>query len=1041
MTNVTAPPGGATCPATAKESGLWLLESLVPGTGVNNLSVAFQVDGRLSTQALSAAVAHLLRRYEVLRTVFRETPDGLVRRVLPPSEATVPVQRRVGTGDDPLPELTAFVAGPFQPDDSLLLRALHLAHPTGDVCCLAVHHAVFDTLSAGPLLRDLIAGYEAALAGSPVPGALGTQVPAWTEPEPDPAGAQYWRRQLAGLDPAAMELAVGRPDPARITLVGDEVTRSLSAAAVAAVQRLTAALRAPESVVLLAGYALLLADHGAGPDLTIGAPVSARTRQAADAVGYHVGMLVLRLLVDRGGGFADLVRSARRVFLEGMRYAAYPVELLTDELPRTGSGWRNQLFRHVFNYLPVAGPAGFTVGGRPARQLVVENGGCRYDLSWMVSSGPGAIHIRAAFTTDVFDRDDVDLLLRRYDALLVRVGQQPDEPVRALSGWCDLDREVIAAANATDRPARLATVPAAVAGWVRARPQAPAVVDGDRVVSYGQLWGAAVATRDALAAAGVGNRDVVALLVRRGPALAAAALGAWLAGAAYLPIDPDHPAQRIAHQLADSAAAAIVTGPGLQLPPAQVPAGACLLPAVDPEAAAPAVPTADPAVDPDAPAYLIYTSGSTGRPKGTTVTHRSLANVIGHFADELGIGPGDTTLWQGTFSFDASALELYLPLVTGGRLAVAPDEARTDGAAMRQLLHRFEVTVLHATPTTLGLVLDDCAEQLASRHVLSGGEPLPAVLAGRLLSAGCRLRNVYGPTETTISSVSGELGAVGADPVDIGTPIANTRVFVVGADGRELPVGVRGELCIAGAGVSLGYHRLPDLTAQRFGSHPLYGRYYRTGDLARWLRSGRLALSGRVDRQVKLRGNRIELGEVEGVLLAHPEVSGAAVVVAGEGPDAVLTAFLLTGPGPTAPLPTDQLWEHCRRRLPIAAVPQVFVPIDRFPLTGSGKVDHRALRALAADPGQRTAGASADPATVADELVADLVRLWRTLLDRADAGPDSHFFATGGNSLLGARLTQEVQRLTGIRPRLTDVFDHPTPAALARRLRADGAAG
>ncbi|NJP44349.1 non-ribosomal peptide synthetase [Actinacidiphila epipremni] len=1030
--------------ASRKEQALWLLESFVPDSGVNNLSTAFRVAGDLAPQLLQDVVDRLVARHEVLRTVFREQDGTLLRQVLTTGAVRVAVEPLAPAGGTAEDDLTPYIARPFRTDGSPLLRAAHLRHPDGDVFCVAVHHSVFDGASSMILLREAATLYELLAGGHDVPAELAAPVPAWTPPPPSEASERFWREQLDGFRPTDLALRCEKPGGSQTTLLGGVVNHELSAQALAVVRRLQRALRAPEAVVLLAAYYVLLAAHGAGPDLTVGSPVSLRGQGEQDRIGYHINVLTLRARVTPEESFRQLVSATRKVFLGAMAHADYPVDDLLEIVPRDDAAWRNILFRHVFNYAPMAGATEFTLTGLPARQIVAENGSSKFDLEFFVSSAADRLQVRAAYYADVFEHADVEALVQRYEALLLTLDTAHDRPIGELRVWSPRDTAVIGAANATERPVPYGSVLKAVAAVAAARPAATALRDGDRDVSYAALWTGALRVRDDLRAAGIGRGDVVALAAPRGPELAAGALGVWLAGAAYLPLEPSHPASRLAYQLQDSGARAVLRGAGTALDCGQTPA--LTLPAL-PDAADTAPQTDAATPSSGECAYLIYTSGSTGRPKGTLVGHGALANLVAHFADELSAKDTDSALWLTTFSFDISALELFLPLTVGGAVVVAPDEARTDGTALADVLVRHDVGIVQATPTTWRMVLDQAGDRLGGRRVLSGGEPLPLALAQRLAATGCRLHNVYGPTETTIWSTS---GAVPEDVarVDVGGPLANTRLFVEGRPGQELPVGVSGELCIAGAGVALGYHGRPELTAERFGDHPEHGRYYRTGDLARWLPGGRMEILGRADRQIKLRGNRIELGEIEAVLLEHPQVRGAAVVVAGDpGSDAVLTAFVVVGD----PAATGTLWEHARGTLPPAAVPQSYVAVESFPMTGNNKVDIPALTRLAeqhraeAESGTDTANS---PATApGDDPVVDfLVGQWEKLLRRTDLGPDANFFASGGHSLLGAVLVQRAEAEFGVRLKLTELFDHPTPVALAARVRAlppreDGAAG
>ncbi|MFR9729793.1 non-ribosomal peptide synthetase [Saccharopolyspora sp. MS10] len=1021
-------------PATRKETALWMLEEFVPGTGANNLSLALRVRGGLDRAVAQEALRLLVARFAVLRTVFHRSGAELSKAVvdeLPVELATERLEPNADAGQ----RLTRFVALPFRPDGSPLLRAMLLSAPGGDVFCLALHHAICDVQST-EVLREAFAGYCTALARGerPAPESR-AEVPPWREPDPSPDSERYWREQLSGFDPAALELRCQHAEPGAATLRGEELTRSLSPDAHAAVRRLCRQVRAPESVVLLAAYAVLLAAHGAGPDVVVGAPFNTRGKEAPDAVGYHSSLLPLRLRADPAGTFRALATAARTTFMEAVAHRDFSADELLDVVERTGSQWRNVLFRHAFNYVPHArGQREFEVAGRPAELLPVENGSSQFDLEFFVSSDAESAAVRAVFYTGVLARADVELMVHRYDELLVTLAGRLDEPIGQVPVWCERDRAIIGAANDTGAAPPEGTVLHAVARQVEAAPGALAIRDGERGVRYGGLWRAAIEVRDRLGAAGVRGGDVVALLLPRGPELAAAVFGTWLAGATYLPLDPNHPRQRIDHQLADSGARTALVAPGAEFAGDRT----CVeVPAVEEDGSAPsgALAAAD-AADAGGFAYLIYTSGSTGLPKGIPILHRSLLNVLTDYADRFGVaGSAEPTGWMSTFSFDTSALELMMPLMSGGHAVVLPDEARTDGALLAAAIEAHGIGFLQATPTTWRLVADRLGALLAGRRLLCGGEPLPSGLARRLVAAGARLWNVYGPTESTIWATAGEVPGEPGDRVDVGSPVAATSVFIAGPRGERLPVGVRGELCVAGVGVGPGYHARPELTAERFGVDEVHGRFYRSGDVARWLPDGRIDLHGRIDRQVKLRGNRVELGEVEAVLQAHPEVAAAAVVVAGDpGGDGVLAAFLRM---PHRPEAVGELWEHARAALPAAVVPHRFTALESFPRTGSDKVDYLELaRRADADRAAGAAGGAEPGEEPEDGLAAHYAELWRELLGRAGLGRASNFFTSGGHSLLAAELAERIRADVGVRLKLSDVFENPTPDALAAKTRA-----
>ncbi|MFC9913223.1 amino acid adenylation domain-containing protein [Streptomyces sp. NPDC127197] len=1032
-------------PADSKEHALWLLDELVPVKGVNNLSVALQADGALLSPAVQGTVDLLLRRHEALRTVFRHEEAGLTKKVLDPDALRIEVEQLEAEPGAVTAVVGEFIARPFDIDGRPLVRAAQVRCADGDAFCLAVHHLVFDTVSGAVLLDEFTVGYTALAAGAAPPADLLAAQPPYREPAPRPAAVDYWRGQLAGADAAGLALWCGSEDLPEPTLTGDQITADLSPQATEVLRRLQKELRAPEAVVLLAAYGLLLARHGAGPDLVVGTPLNVRAREASRAVGYHVNTLPLRIPVDLGGGFRDLVRTARDAFLGAVAHADVPVDVLLPELRKDGgASWRNTVFRHLFNYVPDDGRTSFPLGDTTARRLPVENGFSKFDLEFFFLSSAEKVSIRAAYYTQVLDRADVRALLERFESLLLAAADRPDRPMGELPLAGPSDLAVLAACNDTARPVDPPSILAAVRERVALAPSAVAVVGGGRSTTYSALWRAAEHTRAVLADAGVGAGDIVALAAPRGPELAAAALGVWLAGAVYLPVDPEHPVQRLAYVLDDSGAQAVLRAPGVDLPE-DVRARVLPLEPIVQDGSGPLPDTgvrggpADSGPDPESCAYLIYTSGSTGKPKGTLVSHGSLANVVQHFAEELKVTAEDSVLWLTTFAFDISALELFLPLVCGGRLVVASDEARTDGRALLGEVVAHDVGILQATPTTWRVVADAADGQLAGRRLVCGGEPLPPALARTLAASGGSLLNVYGPSETTIWSTSGPVpGEVVR--VDVGRPIANTQVFVVDPDGRELPVGVQGELCIAGAGVALGYHNRPELTAQRFGDHPVYGRHYRTGDLARLRPDGSVELLGRTDRQIKLRGHRIELGEVEAVLLDHPGVRDVAVVVVGRGgPDAALVAFVESADG----VDTARLTAHARSLLPSAAVPQEIVVLPSLPTTANEKRDHLALTRLAEQRRSERSAAAGAAEAVPDAQTGTagrLLALWQTTLGRTDLGPHANFFDSGGHSLLGAQLVQRIEKTLGVPVRLTDLFAHPTPLAMAEHLDPDAAA-
>ena len=1024
-------------PLGRTEHAFWVLEQLAGRSGVSNIGIAFRTARPLRWWPLQTAVNRLVRRHPALRLRFAEIGGAPVRHLTAADDATTTVATRTTTADRLVQDLQAFLHEPFDLGRDLLLRAGHFTLPDGgSVVALAAHHIVVDAPSVQILVEELGRCYDAITATGRIPDDLADEAPLLNEPEPAPESTRYWLEHLRGVEPAAMVLPGTRPAPARPTFAGHTCSWAMTEPAQAAMRTLRQRLRTTDNVVLMSAFYLTLLRHGAGPDLVVGVPVGTRRPATRQHVGYGVSTMPLRVRVNPDAGFADLVRRVGEAFFAGVEHADATVERVLTERGHGTGDWRVPLFRHMFNYRPWSDEK-IRICGEVPDYIEDLFDRSRLDLQCIAVPEPDRFTLRCWHSTEVHDEPEIAAFVARMQALVVAAAAKPECPVTALPFGSPADEALVERFNHTGRPWRPPhTAVEHVAARAAAEPEATALLDGDRRVSYRELLGQAATVRDVLFAHGVGPGDVVALALARGLGLAAAILGVWAAGAAYLPLAAEQPPARLAFQVRDAGARLVMTGgdvdaawstvPVLAVPPVDASTG----PLLD-------GPLLDGPVDADAVAYAMFTSGSTGRPKAVAVTHRNLRNVVGDFSERLGPGSARAVLWSTAPTFDISVLELVLPLLNGGTVVVAPERAVLDPPALLRLIQRSDASLVQATPTAWRLIAPVAGDELTGRVLLCGGEPMPAVLARRLRALGERVFNVYGPTETTIWSTAAELDGDPDDPVPIGVPLANTQVFVVDTAGRWLPPGVPGELCIAGAGVSRGYLNRPELTAERFGTDPRFGRFYRTGDLARLRHSGVLDLAGRTDRQVKLRGHRIELDEVEAVLHEHPDVAVAAVAVRGDPQtDGRLVAFVQARAGDDGRRLREDLWRHARASLPGAVVPSGITVLDRLPITSSGKVDHRALREVEVDgsptvPGSRVDG---DPA-----LVEALTELWRDALRRPDLDAHGNFFLNGGHSILAARLLSRIEQRTGRAVGIQAVFIYPTPAELAAHL--DRAAG
>ena len=1008
-----------------KERAQWRLHRLLPGRPICNVGSVLQVGVRLRRQTLQSAVDQVVARHPLLRSVVTECKGVPWRRIGAPDETRVVVTEVSAAAADEHRIVRAAFAEPFDLERGPLVRVRLIALPGRSVVCLTFHHLVADGVSAQVVLRELAAVYD-ALLGDGVPQELRKVVQPYVEEPPDARTLRYWSEHLAGVDPLAQQVTVANALPDNPTFSGARIRRQLNPPASAAVRDLRALTRSTDNVVLLAAYFLLLARHGAGPDLVVGVPTTGRPPDKAEVVGYHADLMPVRVRVDLDAGFRALVSQVRRSFLGGLGAGKFSFESVHDSFGHRSGSWRTPLIRHSFNYNLARIGAG-TIAGAAMEAFDGHHGLSRLDLNLSLIDDTENPHVLVAeYSAEAFDDWTVSRLLRRYEWLLMSSNEDPDRPVSDVDMFIDEDRRALASGVGPSR----AVPPRGTLGMIldRARSRESDLAVDD--CGYGELLARAWSVRTELARRGIGVGDVVGVCAARGPDLAAAVLGVWLAGAAYVPLDPAHPPARSASVLEDAGVCVVLAdGPV----PWSLPG--CELVRLDVLGVSAVEGTV---VEPDgtALAYVMYTSGSTGRPKGVEISHGSLGNLVSAFAADLELGPDDTVLWLNTFAFDLSTLELLAPLAVGARLVAVGDSQRLNPGEFSGVLQAAGATVAMATPTMWRVVEPTLPESLAGCRLLCGGETLDTTLADRLLSRGCRVFNAYGPTETTVVATMTELRAPVTHPIPIGAPIANVATRILDDLARPVPPGVPGELWIGGAGVGIGYRGDEERTRQRFVTFPRIGRHYRTGDRVRQLPDGRLEFLGRVDRQVKVRGHRIELGEVEAALRDHPAVEAAAAWTtrAASGGDRLAAAVRTTGPCDSPALRVE-LMEHVAARLPGAGVPGSIVVVTEFPRTASGKVDYRALSAGR----EQEAGAEGGRVS-ADSTVGVLVSLWREVLGDATVSEMTNFFLAGGHSILAVELAERLSVTMERDVGFELVFHAPTPVLMATALGA-GAGG
>jgi amino acid adenylation domain-containing protein len=1005
---------GGALPLSSFQERLWILHRLDPGSATANIVAVWPYVSSAGPAALEAVIRAVLQENEILRTAFRDDGNAPSAHPLPPSAVRV-VSRdlRDLSSSDQEATIRADVASATQSPFDLANEAptrwtLYRVANDRFVILASAHHIVMDEWSLTLLRRRIEAQGDGRASQSTE--LQYADYAAWQRRVRSPSAVEkdlvWWENQLAG-------------SPQICTFPRDRTTRpegTETAATrpfrwdteqVAALRRLIRQEGVTIYMALLATCAAVMRVHTGQDDIVLGSSTGMRERPEFESIlGPFVNLLVLRLKLDDDPSFVTLLARARDVLLDALDHRQVPFEMLVDRLRPPRSFDHPPLFQVavvLHNASDEKAPSIF--GG----------GGAALDLTCFAKEIDGRIEGSLEYRANLYDSTTIDRIARHLQAFMAEAVRDPTQRLSRISLLTEAERtQVVTSFCATHRDLDTACFPVQFERQAAAQPDRPALAFDGHTLSYAALNRRANRIARLLLSCGAGLGALVGVCLDRSPEMVATLLGVQKTGAAYLPMDPQFPTERLRFLTADSGITILVasaeTATRLDLPNG--------IAVIDLAAQAAAIDAAD---DGDLPAhampadiaYLIYTSGSTGTPNGVRVSHGALANFLGAMRHEPGLSSDDVIAAVTTVSFDIAALELYLPLTVGARIELVSRETAADGMALARRLAESKVSVLQATPATWRLLVAADWQPGPGFRALCGGETLPRDLADTLLGSVDALWNLYGPTETTIWSTVGRVER-GGSSISIGRPIANTAVYVVDASGLPTAVGIPGEIWIGGQGVALGYHRRPDLTATRFIDDPFGGehgsRVYRTGDLGRWDAQGRLFHMGRLDRQVKLRGFRIELGEVEAALLAHPAVMRAVVVPHSlDGDHPRLVAYVVYHPAQD--LTASEARRFLRRSLPDYMVPSVFVALDAIPLTPNGKVDVRALP----DPlkyGGYASGVFEPPAPGLEQAIA---AIWQEMLQVSRVGAEDNFFEIGGNSLLALRVIAAIEARCGVR--------------------------
>ncbi len=1034
-------------PLSFSQQRLWFVDQLEPGNPVYNLSRTLRMRRGADARVLARCLEEIVRRHEPLRTVFAEVEGTAVQVIRPAGEVPLPVLdlSALPAGereDEARRRVAAEATRPFDLARGPLFRPLLVKVDEREWVLLAcMHHVVSDGWSMGVFFRELAALHEAFARGEPSPlpepevqyadYALWQQ--RWLAGETLEEQLRYWRERLAGA-PAVLELPADRPRPPVPARRGATVSRVLTRAGAEALRGLARREGATLFMTLLAAFDVLLARWSGQEDVVVGTPTAGRGRREVEGlIGFFVNTLAMRTGTGGDPTFRELLARVRETALGAHSHQDLPFERLVEELQPERSLAHTPVFQVVFSVedaavLPVALP------GAEVGELYLDEEVSDFDMGFRIQERGDGLRLLLHYRTDLFDASTMERMLDGYALLLDGAAAEPgrrildlplvrDEDRRLLEGWGEGPALPEAAEEGVHR---------LFGARARSAPGAVAVRFGEERVTYAELdrWSDRLA--GALRRRGVGRGARVGVCVERGPRLLAALLATWKAGGVYLPLDPTHPAGRLAFLLRDSGAGLLLTESPLApaLSQGGVPALLLDLEEESPAAERGAAPAA--AAGPGDTAYLIYTSGSTGTPKAVMVAHAQLAHTLRGSLATLGLAPDDVVASLASAAFDISLLELLAPLLVGGSTLVVPRAQVLD--AERLVEAAAGATVLHAVPALMRQVVH-AARRAGGlprlRLLLVGGDTVPPDLLEEMRGAfpAARTRVLYGPTETTLVCASFPVppgGEVQGHP--IGAPLPGVRLRVCDARGEPVPVGVPGEIVVAGGGVAQGYLDRPELSAEKFA--PVGGeRAYRTGDRGRWRADGTLEFLGRLDEQVKVRGFRIEPGEVEAALLLHPGVVEAAVAVRDDLAGERGLAAYYTAAG--APLSPYDLREHLLRSLPEYMLPAAFVRLDALPLTANGKVDRRLLPAP--ERGW-TAAAYAAPRTFSEEVLAGV---WADVLGVERVGVHDNFFDLGGHSLLATRMVSRARAVLRAEIPLRALFEAQTVAELAARVDAE----
>ncbi|TCS93648.1 non-ribosomal peptide synthetase [Hazenella coriacea] len=1034
-------------PLSEVQKGLWALQKMSPETSAYNIPLGFRFTSKLEIEKLKQSLQIVLKQHPILTSVI-EDKNGMPYIKTQSPQSLIFLEEDISTfaEDEVLPYFRKKVKEPFDLEQDPLMRTYLFSRSQKEhYLLLVVHHLIFDGISSMTFIQSLLEAYEHLLEGKLLNGSpISMDYDELVEWEQDMLSSEegemyrsYWKQQLSGTLPI-LQLPTDRSGHSDLSFEGQTYTRSLSTKFVDQLKSFAQKYSMSVSTVLLGSYMVLLNRYSGQEDLIVGMPVMVRPEERFDQlIGHYLNMIPIRSRIPETGSFLEFVNQLQLTVLDGLDHAPYPFTRMIRDLniPRNQVGF--PIFQTAFYYQNFLQSTSYkkmlsqyenTVSVDFVEGIHQEG---EFELVFELWDEEDGMDLHIKYSSDLFDIPTIESMYERYIHLVEAMIQSPDMSMKEYSMIPEEELNTILHTwNATQEEYPTACFHELFEQQVNKTPEATAVVYEHKSFTYRELNERSSLLAIYLQDQGVGPDTLVGICVERSLDMIVGLLGILKAGAAYVPLDPNYPDERLAHIFEDSGTPIVLTQSQLRNKFDRLNEKRTKVILLDQDwdqivRRANESNMLKREVRPDHLAYVIYTSGSTGKPKGVMIPHQALTNFLVSMAQSPGLQAKDRVLALTTYCFDIAGLELFLPLIVGAQCYICGTEQARNVEQLKLEIQNIKPTMIQATPVTWTMLFQSGWKNEEGVKILCGGEALPPKLKQNFISTGSEAWNMYGPTETTIWSTIQRIQE--GEPITIGKPIANTYVYIVDQQLKPVPVGHVGELCIAGEGLARGYYNQSVLTAEKFIDNPFRPetKLYKTGDLARWLPKGQIEYLGRIDNQVKIRGFRIELGAIENRIGQHPEVQETVTIVKQHNGNKKLVAYFTSNDAKTSPS-LQELRDYVRSNLPDYMVPSHFIRLDQMPLTPNGKVDRKELESRQLIQ-ERTAQKSLPPSRVEETIL----KIWEEVLEIGNIGMEDRFFDVGGDSVLAVSVVERIKKELSFELSVTELFEYPNIKAIS----------